>query len=115
MLVLKRRIGQSILIDGRILVQLMSTERGSAVLGITAPKAVPVLREEIIRPPAPKRPRYTTHPQYMGDEFAVYDNLKGQSICSVANEDLADQIAQDLNRGIVESVTPDGRWTEDAP
>ena len=114
MLVLKRRIGQSILIDGRILVQLMSTERGSAVLGITAPKAVPVLREEIIRPPEPKRPRYTTHPS-MDDGFAVYDNLKGESICSVANEDLADQIAQDLNRGIVESVTPDGRWTEEAP
>ena len=114
MLVLKRKVGQSILIDGRILVQLMSTERGSAVLGITAPKAVPVLREEIIRPPEPKRPRYTAHPA-MDDGYAVYDNLKGESICAVANEDLADQIAQDLNKGIVESVMPDGRWTEDAP
>jgi len=47
MLVLKRRIGQSFLIDGRILVKLLATARGSAVIGIQAPVAVPVLREEI--------------------------------------------------------------------
>jgi len=48
MLILKRRIGQSFLIDGRILVKLMSTARGSAVIGIQAPVAVPVLREEVL-------------------------------------------------------------------
>jgi carbon storage regulator CsrA len=47
MLILKRRIGQSFLIDGRILVKVLSTQRGSAVIGIQAPVAVPVLREEV--------------------------------------------------------------------
>jgi len=48
MLILKRRIGQSFLIDGRILVKLMAVARGSAVIGIQAPVAVPVLREEVV-------------------------------------------------------------------
>jgi carbon storage regulator CsrA len=48
MLILKRRIGQSFLIDGRILVKVLSTARGSAVIGIQAPVAVPVLREEVV-------------------------------------------------------------------
>ena len=51
MLILKRRIGQSFLIDGRILVKVLSTARGSAVIGIQAPVAVPVLREEVVDRP----------------------------------------------------------------
>jgi len=51
MLILKRRIGQSFLIDGRILVKLMSTARGSAVIGIQAPVALPVLRKEVLDRP----------------------------------------------------------------
>ena len=48
MLILKRRIGQGFLLDGRILVKLLSTARGSAIIGIQAPVAVPVLRQEIV-------------------------------------------------------------------
>ena len=48
MLILKRKVGQSFLISGNITVKLLSTSRGVAIIGIDAPKAVPVLREEIV-------------------------------------------------------------------
>jgi carbon storage regulator CsrA len=46
MLILKRKIGQSLLIGGQTIVKVLGTQRGVAILGIDAPVEVPVLREE---------------------------------------------------------------------
>lgn len=47
MLVLTRRKGERIVIDGRIVVTLVGVSAGSARIGIDAPKGVAVNREEI--------------------------------------------------------------------
>lgn len=47
MLVLSRQPGQSIVIDGRIIVRLLRIEGDTVKLGITAPANVAVHREEV--------------------------------------------------------------------
>jgi carbon storage regulator len=47
MLVLTRRIGEEIVIDGDIRVTLVAIKGDTARLGITAPKEIPVQRQEI--------------------------------------------------------------------
>ncbi len=48
MLVLKRRVGESIIISGNIEVKLLGVRGESARLGISAPPQVPVHREEVL-------------------------------------------------------------------
>jgi carbon storage regulator len=47
MLVLTRRPGQRVMIDGRIVVTVISTKNGQVRLGIEAPPHVHILREEL--------------------------------------------------------------------
>jgi len=47
MLILSRRIGESIVIDGRIHVTVMRVEGEVVKLGIAAPSTVPVHRKEV--------------------------------------------------------------------
>ena len=47
MLILSRKIGESIVIDGRITVRIMRLEGDVVKLGIDAPREVPVHRQEV--------------------------------------------------------------------
>ena len=47
MLVLSRRSGESIIIDGRIEVKIITLKGGTVKVGIEAPREVPVHRKEI--------------------------------------------------------------------
>ena len=49
MLVLTRKPGESIIIDGRIAVKIVRVEGDTVKVGIAAPAEVPVHREEIYR------------------------------------------------------------------
>ena len=48
MLILTRRAGEAILLDGGIRVIVIATERGQVRLGIEAPPEVNILRQEIV-------------------------------------------------------------------
>jgi carbon storage regulator len=50
MLVLRRKIGERIVIDGRIEVTVLRIHGGKVRLGFTAPRSVRVLRQEVLRP-----------------------------------------------------------------
>ena len=50
MLVLARKVGESIRIDDTIVVTLLEMKGSSVRLGIEAPKKVPIWREEIYQP-----------------------------------------------------------------
>ena len=57
MLVLSRKLGEKIVIDGGIVVTVVRVDRNHVRLGIEAPASVPVFREEVIRDrPARRRP-----------------------------------------------------------
>ena len=47
MLVLTRRLGEEIVIDGKIRIKVVMVQDGKVRLGITAPPSVPVDRSEI--------------------------------------------------------------------
>ncbi len=47
MLILTRRIGESLIIDDQISVMILATKGNQARLGIDAPKDIPVHREEV--------------------------------------------------------------------
>ncbi len=47
MLILSRKINESIIIDGRIVVKVLRIEKDTVKLGIQAPPEMPVHREEI--------------------------------------------------------------------
>jgi carbon storage regulator len=49
MLVLSRKLGESIVIDGSIKVTVVAVDRNKVRIGIEAPPEVPVHREEIFR------------------------------------------------------------------
>ncbi len=49
MLVLTRRLGESLLIGDNIIVTVSDIKNGQIKLGITAPKDVTINREEVIR------------------------------------------------------------------
>jgi carbon storage regulator len=46
-LVLSRKVGESILIGADVVVQVLEVRRGEARLGISAPAAVPIRRSEL--------------------------------------------------------------------
>ena len=52
MLVLSRKVGERILIGTNVVVQVVEVGRGRVRLGITAPVAVAIHREEVVGPPA---------------------------------------------------------------
>ena len=60
MLVLSRREGESIVIDGNILVTVLKTNGKVTSLGIEAPKEVPIRRSEL--------DRSTDSPSQVGDK-----------------------------------------------
>jgi carbon storage regulator len=47
MLILSRKLGESIVIDGRIIVKIIRVEGDMIKVGIEAPKEVPVHRQEV--------------------------------------------------------------------
>lgn len=49
MLILNRRPGSAILIDGGIRIVVLSADNGGVRLGIEAPEGVTILREEIVK------------------------------------------------------------------
>jgi carbon storage regulator len=49
MLVLSRKLGESIILDGTIKVTVVAVDRNKVRIGIEAPPEVPVHREEIFR------------------------------------------------------------------
>jgi carbon storage regulator len=49
MLILRRKIGERIVIDGQIEVTVLHVRGGKVRLGFTAPRHVRVLREEVLR------------------------------------------------------------------
>lgn len=51
MLVLTRKVHQSILIRDDIVVEVLGVERGRVKLGVSAPRDVTVLRQELSPPP----------------------------------------------------------------
>jgi carbon storage regulator len=64
MLVLSRRPGEEIVIDGHIRVTLVEIRGGQVRLGITAPKSVSVMRRELCdhhSPPVAVRQCLETH------------------------------------------------------
>ena len=52
MLVLTRKIGERIVIDNRIVVEVMAVHGQRIRLGIQAPAEVSIMREELIKPDA---------------------------------------------------------------
>ena len=50
MLILRRRIGERIVIDGRIEVTVLHIRGGKVRLGFSAPPSVRLVREELLRP-----------------------------------------------------------------
>jgi carbon storage regulator len=56
MLVLSRKAGEVIHIGGGIVVTVVSVREGRVRVGIDAPKDVPVLRGELVPPPAGDAP-----------------------------------------------------------
>jgi carbon storage regulator len=62
MLVLTRRLGEQVIIDGRILVKVTSINGNAVRLGVTAPREISVGREELLNQqeapnPSLRRPR----------------------------------------------------------
>jgi carbon storage regulator len=47
MLVIRRRVGESFLIDANIEVQVLEVSPTQVKLGITAPRDIPILRKEV--------------------------------------------------------------------
>ena len=56
MLILTRKIDQSIIIDGNITIMVLGVERDRVKLGIAAPASVTVLREELAEAKAQQEP-----------------------------------------------------------
>ncbi len=48
MLVLSRRVGEELVIDGKVRVVVLQSRGGQVRLGIHAPREIPVLRKELL-------------------------------------------------------------------
>ena len=68
MLILSRKLNESIVIDGRIVVKVLRIDRDTVKLGIQAPSDLPVHRQEIYdaimrnKPPQPPPPQQPPPP-----------------------------------------------------
>jgi carbon storage regulator len=60
MLILRRKIGERIVIDGRIEVTVLHVRGGKVRLGFQAPRDVRVLRKEVLRGVSPLESAATT-------------------------------------------------------
>lgn len=47
MLILSRKIGESVVIDGRVIVKIIRTDGDTVKVGIEAPSSIPVHRQEV--------------------------------------------------------------------
>ena len=47
MLVLSRKPGDSIVVDGRIIIHVVKTDKDTVKIGVEAPREVPIFRKEI--------------------------------------------------------------------
>jgi carbon storage regulator len=56
MLVLTRRVGEEIVIDGRITIRVTAVRGGHAQIGIDAPPAVRIVRKELEHRPSKEPP-----------------------------------------------------------
>ncbi len=63
MLVLARRVGEEIVINGNVRITVLQTRGGQVRLGITAPPTVPVLRSEVLD----RRPQSSGKPLILSD------------------------------------------------
>ena len=63
MLVLARRVGEEIVINGNVRITVLETRGGQVRLGITAPPTVPVLRSEVLD----RRPQSSGKPLILSD------------------------------------------------
>lgn len=57
MLVLRRKVGESIILDGVICVSVLAVEGERVKIGISAPAEVTIVREELLRSPPDLPPR----------------------------------------------------------
>jgi carbon storage regulator len=55
MLVLRRKIGESLVIAGVVIVTVLEVEGERVKLGITAPPDVSIVRQELLRASSPQR------------------------------------------------------------
>ncbi len=55
MLVLRRKVGESIILDGVISISVLAVEGERVKIGISAPPDVTIVREELLKPFAPNR------------------------------------------------------------
>lgn len=68
MLVLTRKKGERVVIDERIVIEVLEVFAGKIRLGITAPPEIMILREELLHdrgrtpPPAPPSGQFPEHP-----------------------------------------------------
>jgi carbon storage regulator len=62
MLILSRKVGETIIIDGNITVTVKSIDRGKVRIGFDAPAGVPIHREEIHRRIANEAAKKTDEP-----------------------------------------------------
>lgn len=56
MLVLRRKVGESIILDGVISISVLAVEGERVKIGINAPPDVTIVREELLRVLAPDAP-----------------------------------------------------------
>ena len=57
MLVLRRKVGESIILDGVISVSVLAVEGERVKIGISAPLEVTIVREELLKGDAPRLPK----------------------------------------------------------
>lgn len=53
MLILSRKLGETILVGNNVTLTVVSIGRGKVRLGVDAPRSVPVMRSELLGRPAP--------------------------------------------------------------
>lgn len=49
MLILRRKVGESIILDGAISISVLAVEGGRVKIGISAPSDVSIVRKELLR------------------------------------------------------------------
>ena len=101
MLVLSRKAGEGILVDGDITISVLSIEAGRVKIGIRAPLDVPIVREELLSPPPSIFPTLYT---------LIARNSQGDILThSISARDLEGtrQIAHELMRLIAQATSVD--------